>query len=96
MKKEFTAKDYVKNSHALLGAMSTVVSNLASNAAGLNAGNENVHREKLLKSIILLKTVVDGLLAELADEEEIKRATRALAEDSVEAILKRIREKGGE
>lgn len=94
--KKLDAKDYAKNAHVLLKAMPIVVSNLAFNAAGLNAGNENVHREKLLKSIILLETVVDGLLAELADEEEIKRATRALAEDSVEVILKSIREKGGE
>lgn len=96
MSKEFDAKDYVKNAHVLLKATSTVVSNLAFNGAGLNAGSEEVHREKLLKSIILLKTIVDGLLGELADEGEIKRAERALAADSIETVLQRIREKEGE
>lgn len=96
MKKEFDAKDYVGHASGLLKATSTVVGNLAFNGAGLNAGNENVHREKLLKSIIFLKAIVDGLLGELADEEEIKRAERALAADSIEAILLRIRKKEGE
>lgn len=55
MKKEFDAEDYAKNAHVLLKATSTVASNLTFNAARLNEGNEDVHREKLLKSIILLK-----------------------------------------
>ncbi|WP_294378472.1 hypothetical protein [uncultured Slackia sp.] len=96
MKKEFGAEDYVGYASGLLKATSTVVSNLAFNAAGLNEGDEDVHRGKLLKSIIFLKTIVDGLLGELADEEEIKRAERALAADSIEAILQRIRKKEGE
>lgn len=96
MNKEFDAKDYVENAHVLLKATSIVVSNLAFNGAGLNAGSEEVHREKLLKSIIFLKTIVDGLLGELADEGEIKRAAPALAADSIEAVLQRIREKEGE
>lgn len=73
-----------------------VVSNLAFNAAGLNAGEEDLHREKLLKSIIALKSEVDGLLKELADEEEIEWANRALMKDSIEAILKFIKKKGDE
>ena len=63
-------------------------------AAGLNAGEEDLHREKLLKSISLLKMKVDGLLEALADEEEIERVNHALAEDSIEAILKSIRKEG--
>lgn len=80
----------------MLRSTRIVVSNLAFNAAGLNEGEEDLHREKLLKSISLLKMKVDGLLEELADEKEIERANRALAEDSIEAILKSIMKKGGE
>ena len=89
MKKEFSAEDYVKNAHALLKATSTVVSNLAFNAAGLNAGEEDLHREKLVKSIVLLKARVDALLNELADEEDIERAERALAKSAIESFLER-------
>ena len=96
MKREFGAKDYVGCADGLLFATRIVVSNLAFNAAGLNEGEEDLHREKLLKSISLLKMKVDGLLEALADEEEIERTNRALAEDSIEAILKSIRKKGGE
>lgn len=96
MKREFGAKDYVGAANSLLRSTRIVVSNLAFNAAGLNEGEEDLHREKLLKSISLLKMKVDGLLKELADEKEIERANRALAEDSIEAILKSIMKKGGE
>lgn len=96
MKREFGAKDYVGAADSLLRSTRIVVSNLAFNAAGLNEGEEDLHREKLLKSISLLKMKVDGLLEELADEKEIERANRALAEDSIEAILKSTRKKGGE
>lgn len=96
MKKEFGAKDYVGCADSLLSSTRIVVSNLAFNAAGLTAGEEDLHREKLLKSISILKMKVDGLLEDLAGEEEIERANRALAEDSIEAILKTIRKKGGE
>lgn len=96
MKMEFGAKDYVGCADGLLLSTRIVVSNLAFNAAGLNEGEEDLHREKLLKSISLLKMKVDGLLEALADEEEIERTNRALAEDSIEAILKSIRKEGGE
>lgn len=96
MKKEFRAEDYVGYADGLLRSMRIVVSNLAFNAAGLNAGEEDLHREKLLKSVVLLKAKVDVLLSELADKEGIERAERELAKISVEAILKRIRKKGGE
>lgn len=96
MKKELSAKEYVRHTDGLLFVTSIVVSNLAFNAAGLAAGEEGLHREKLLKSIVALKLEVDGLLGELADEEEIERAKRALAKDSIEAILESIRKKGGE
>ena len=96
MKKEFGAKEYVRHVDGLLFTTRIVVSNLAFNAAGLAAGEEDLHREKLLKSIVALKSEVDELLEELADEEEIEWANRALAKDSIEAILKSIRKKGGE
>ncbi|WP_418863628.1 hypothetical protein [Slackia isoflavoniconvertens] len=94
MKKEFGAEDYVECADSLLRSTRIVVSNLAFNAAGLNEGEEDLHREKLLKSISLLKMKVDGLLEALADEEEIERVNHALAEDSIEAILKSIRKEG--
>ena len=96
MKKEFRAEDYVGYANGLLLSMRIVVSNLAFNAAGLNAGEEDLHREKLLKSVVFLKAKVDVLLSELEDEEGIEQAKRALTDESVEAILKRIRKKGGE
>lgn len=95
-KKEFGAKEYVMYMDGLLFTTRIVVSNLAFNAAGLAAGEEDLHREKLLKSFVALKLQVDGLLKELADEEEIEWANRALTKDSIEAILKIIRKKGGE
>lgn len=95
-KKEFGAKEYVRYMDGLLFMTRIVVSNLAFNAAGLAAGEEDLHREKLLKSIVALKSQVDGLLKELADEEEIEWANRALTKDSIEAIQKIIRKKGGE
>lgn len=94
MKREFGAKDYVGCADSLLRSTRIVVSNLAFIAAGLNEGEEDLHREKLLKSISLLKMKVDGLLEALADEEEIERVNHALAEDSIEAILKSIRKEG--
>ena len=51
-KKEFGAKEYVDHTDALLRMTRIVVSNLAFNAAGLNAGEEEIHRKKLLMSII--------------------------------------------
>ena len=96
MKREFGAKDYVGCADSLLCSTRIVVSNLAFNAAGLNEGEEDLHREKLLKSISLLKMKVDWLLETLADEEEIERGNHALAEDTIEAILKSIRKEGGE
>ena len=51
MKKEFGAEDYVECADSLLCSTRIVVSNLAFNAAGLNEGEEDLHREKLLKSI---------------------------------------------
>lgn len=96
MKKELSAKDYVRHMDGLLFTTRIVVSNLAFNAAGLAAGEEDLHREKLLKSIVALKSEVDGLLKELADEAEIEWANRALTKDSIEAILKIIRKKDGE
>lgn len=95
-KKEFGAKEYVMYMDGLLLTTRIVVGNLAFNAAGLAAGKEDLHREKLLKSIVALKSEVDRLLKELADEEEIEWANRALTKDSIEAILKIIRKKGGE
>lgn len=83
MKKEFSARDYVEHADRLLRSARVVVSNLAFNAAGLAAGEEDLHREKLLKSIVALKSKVDGLLKELADEEEIEWANRALTKDSI-------------
>ena len=96
MKKEFSAEDYVRHMDGLLRLTRVVASNLAFNAAGLNAGEEDLHREKLLKSAFFLKAWVDGLLEELADEEEIERTRHALMENLIEGILKRTSEKGGE
>lgn len=94
-KKEFGAKEYVGHMDGLLFMTRIVVSNLAFNAAGLNAGEEDLHREKLLKSIVALKSEVDGLLKELADEEEIERANRALAKKAVETFLERFKKECG-
>lgn len=87
MKKEFGAKDYVGCADSLLRSTRIVVSNLAFNAAGLNEGEEDLHREKLLKSISLLKARVDALLNELVDEEDIERAERELAKSAIESFL---------
>ena len=87
MKREFGAKDYVGCADSLLCSTRIVVSNLAFNAAGLNAGEEDLHREKLVKSIVLLKARVDALLNELVDEEDIERAERELAKSAIESFL---------
>lgn len=87
MKKEFSAEDYVEYADGLLLSTHVVVSNLAFNAAGLNAGEEDLHREKLVKSIVLLKARVDALLNELVDEEDIERAERELAKSAIESFL---------
>ncbi len=87
MKREFGAKDYVGCADSLLLSTHVVVSNLAFNAAGLNAGEEDLHREKLVKSIVLLKARVDALLNELVDEEDIERAERELAKSAIESFL---------
>ena len=52
MKKELNSKEYVMHADKLLKTMAVVASNLAFNAAGLNEGEEDLHREKLLKSIM--------------------------------------------
>lgn len=96
MMKEFSAKDYVEYADALLRSARVVVSNLAFNAAGLAAGEEGLHREKLLKSVVTLKAGVDALLDELADEEEIKRVKHAFVEEMIGSILGRIKKEGGE
>lgn len=94
MKKEFSAEDYIEYADGLLVAAHVMVSNLAFNAAGLNAGEEDLHREKLVKSIVLLKARVDALLNELADEEEIERAERELAKRAIESFLERFAKEG--
>lgn len=96
MKKEFSARDYVEHADRLLRSARVVVSNLAFNAAGLAAGEEDLHREKLLKSIIHLKATVDVLLKELADEEDVERATRELTEEAIAEALERFKKECGE
>lgn len=91
MKKEFGAKEYVTNMNELLDAARIVASNLAFNAAGLAAGDEEVHREKLLLSLVNLRVRVEGLLRELADEGDVVDAERELAKKAVEVILKRFK-----
>ena len=94
MKKEFGAKDYVAHADGLLFSTRIVVSNLAFNAAGLNEGEEDLHRGKLLKSVIFLKAKVDTLLHALADEEDIERAKRELAKGAAEQFLERFMKEG--
>ena len=65
MKKELSAKEYVMNANGLLDAARIVASNLAFNAAGLAAGEEEVHHKKLLMSLVNLRVRVEGLLREL-------------------------------
>lgn len=96
MKKELSAKEYVTNVNELLDAARIVASNLAFNAAGLAAGEEEVHRKKLLMSLINLRVRVEALLRELADEGGVVDAERELAGKAIEAVLKSIRKKGGE
>lgn len=96
MKKEFGAEDYVRYADGLLLSMHIVVSNLAFNAAGLNAGEEDLHRKKLLESIVFLKAKVDCLLEELVDEEDVERAERELAKKAVETFLERFMKECGE
>ena len=96
MKKELSAKDYVMNVNELLDAARIVASNLAFNAAGLAAGEEEVHRKKLLMSLVNLRVRTESLLRELADEGDVVDAERELSEKAIEAILKTIRKKGGE
>lgn len=94
-KKEFGAEDYVRYADGLLLSMHIVVSNLAFNAAGLNEGEEDLHRKKLLESIVFLKAKVDCLLEELVDEEDVERAERELAKKAVETFLERFKKECG-
>lgn len=57
---------------------------------------KTLHREKLLKSIIHLKATVDVLLKELADEEDVERATRELTEEAIAEALERFKKECGE
>lgn len=91
MKKEFGAKEYVTNMNELLDAARIVASNMAFNAAGLAAGDEEVHRKKLLLSLVNLRVRVEGLLRELADEGDVVDAERELAKKAVEVILERFK-----
>lgn len=96
MKKEFGAKEYVMNGNGLLDAARIVASNMAFNAAGLAAGDEEVHRKKLLLSLVNLRVRVEGLLRELADEGDVVDAERELAKKAVEVILERFKKECGE
>ena len=96
MKKEFGAKEYVTNMNELLDAARIVASNLAFNTAGLAAGEEEVHRKKLLLSLVNLRVRVEGLLRELADEGDVVDAERELAKKAVEVILERFKKECGE
>ena len=91
MKKEFGAKEYVTNMNELLDAARIVASNMAFNAAGLAAGEEEVHHKKLLLSLVNLRVRVEGLLRELADEGDVVDAERELAKKAVEVILERFK-----
>lgn len=91
MKKELSAKEYVMNVNGLLDAARIVASNMAFNAAGLAAGDEEVHRKKLLLSLVNLRVRVEGLLRELADEGDVVDAERELAKKAVEVILERFK-----
>ena len=96
MKKEFGAKEYVTNMNEFLDAARIVAINLAFNAAGLAAGDEEVHRKKLLLSLVNLRVRVEGLLRELADEGDVVDAERELAKKAVEVILERFKKECGE
>ena len=96
MKKELSAKEYVMNASGLLDAARIVASNLAFNAAGLAAGKEEVHRKKLLMSLVNLRVRVEGLLRERADEGDVVDAERELAKTAVETLLERFKKECGE
>lgn len=95
MKKELSAKEYVMNASGLLDAARIVASNLAFNAAGLAAGEEEVHHRKLLASLVNLRVLVEGLLNELADEGDVVDAERELAKTAVETLLERFKKECG-
>lgn len=96
MKKELSAREYVTEAKMLLNSANIVASNLAFNAAGLAAGEEEVHRKKLLMSLVDLRIQVEGLLSELADKDEVADVEHELAKKVIEVFLNRFKKEAGE
>ena len=82
MKRELSAKEYVRHMDGLLFATRIVVSNLAFNAAGLQADDLKKHRNNLIDSAILLQDQVSKFLEDYAEPEEVFDRRRAIEEET--------------
>ena len=99
MKKELSAKEYVINASGLLDAARIVASNLAFNAAGLQADDLKKLRNNLIDSAILLQDQVSEFLEDYAEPEEVFDRRRAIEEETarirkMSALMKMVFENG--
>ena len=92
MTKEFTAKDCVEASDAVLRGASVVANNLAFEAAGLEADD---HRRRMLKSALYLESLMGAFMRFYADGDEIEAARISLMEDMLEEDIAALNGKEG-
>lgn len=80
--KEMTPEQLVKRMNATMKVANCYLTNLAFNAAGLQADDLKKHRNNLIDSAILLQDQVGKFLEDYAEPEEVFDRRRALEEET--------------
>lgn len=80
--KEMTPEQLVGRIHATMKVANCYLTNLAFNAAGLQADGLKKHRNNLIDSAILLQDQVSKFLEDYAEPEEVFDRRRALEEET--------------
>lgn len=86
MTKEFSPEQCLETSDAVLRGATVVASNLAFEAAGLEAAGleADEHRRRMLKSALYLESLLGAFMRFYADGDEIEAARISLMEDMFE------------
>ncbi len=80
--KEMTPEQLVKRMDATMKVANCYLTNLAFNAAGLQADDLKKHRNNLIDSAILLQDQVSKFLEDYAEPEEVFDRRRAIEEET--------------
>lgn len=97
--KEMAPKQLLECMDATMKAANCYLTNLAFNAAGLQADDLKKHRNNLIDSAILLQDQVSEFLEDYAEPEEVFDRRRAIEEETalirkMSALMKMVFENG--